>query len=150
MLYFNIFSQNLIPGLKRMGGEIAMITREKVFKETEQREIDLFHVKVCFLYCLVIHCHQLLVQMMNRVYFYFFYWKLAIRSTWWNMCTIIFNFTAGNYKQSLVHKGKNILQNTKKQESHAIISTLLPIENLCFYTTRTTYKFMLLYHQDNI
>ena len=72
MLYFNIFSQNLIPGLKRMGGEIAMITREKVFKETEQREIDLFHVKVCFLYCLVIHCHQLLVQMMNRVYFYFF------------------------------------------------------------------------------
>ena len=57
------------------------------------------------------------------------------------MCTIIFNFTAGNYKQS---------QNTKKQESHAIISTLLPIENLCFYTTRTTYKFMLLYHQDNI
>ena len=51
MLYFNIFSQNLIPGLKRMGGKIAMITREKVFKETEQREIDLFHVKVCFLYC---------------------------------------------------------------------------------------------------
>lgn len=28
-----------------------MVTREKVFKETEQREIDLFHVKVCFLYC---------------------------------------------------------------------------------------------------
>ena len=57
------------------------------------------------------------------------------------MCTIIFNLTAGNYKQSLVHKGEKILQNTKKQESHAIISTLLPIENLCFYTTRTTYKF---------
>lgn len=57
------------------------------------------------------------------------------------MCTIIFNFTAGNYKQSLVHKGENILQNTKKQESHEIISTLLPIENLCFYTTRITYKF---------
>ena len=51
MLYFNILSQNLIPSLKRMGGKISMITREKVFKEMEQREIDLFHVKVCFLYC---------------------------------------------------------------------------------------------------
>ena len=27
--------------------EIAMITREKVFKETEQGQIDLFDVKVC-------------------------------------------------------------------------------------------------------
>ena len=51
MLYFNIFFSKFNSRSEENGGEIAMITREKVFKETEQREIDLFHVKVCFLYC---------------------------------------------------------------------------------------------------
>ena len=50
-----------------------MVTREKVFKETEQGEIDLFDVKVCFLNIpLALHFHQFPVQLMHRVYFHGF------------------------------------------------------------------------------
>lgn len=47
-----------------------MVTHEKMFKETEQGEINLFDIKVCFFNIpLVLHFHQLPVQLMRRVYF---------------------------------------------------------------------------------
>jgi len=50
------------------------------------------------------------------------------------------DITAGNLAIALLSTMvKNILQNTEMQESHEIIATLLPQENLCY-----------LYHQDNM